>query len=263
MILDLIPRHWTDDWELLSERLTAPPRLLVACDFDGTLAPLVPHPDKAELPASTAAVLRQLGDTAGISLAILSGRALADVRRRVPLPVDCFAGNHGLEMAGHGLDGVRAQAGALESRLAAIAGVLSRHFDRLPGLWVENKGLSLSIHYRNVDPTHWEQITCVVSLMLAPEEDFRVQLGHRVVEVLPSLPWGKGDALKQMAARLGIPRSAVIYVGDDTTDETAFRAIPNGTSISVGESRPSAAQWMARGPDDVRRLLTWVLELRC
>ena len=259
---DLIPSHWTDDRERLSERLTAPPRLLVACDFDGTLAPLAPRPEAVALPEATQAVLRQLTTESGVHLAIISGRSLADIQGRVPVPVDCFAGTHGLELAGHGLDGDRAQAAALQPRLAAITAALDHRLGRIPGLLVENKRLALAVHYRGVDPADWERVIGTVAEVAATDDAFRLQPGHRVVEILPDLAWDKGEALKQIAGRLGIPRSAVVYLGDDTTDEAAFRAIPNGTSVSVGPSRPSTAHWMARCPDDVRRLLSWVAELR-
>jgi trehalose-phosphatase len=258
---DPIPNHWTEDLERLSERLLAPPRLLVACDFDGTLAPLAPSPESAALPAATSAVLRQL-TASGVHLAILSGRALADVQDRVGVPVDCFAGNHGLEMAGHGLDGDRAPAGALQPRLATLADQLDRRLRHLPGVLIENKRLSLSVHYRRVAPDQWPEVTRAATEVAATDNAFRLQAGHRVAEILPALPWDKGEALKQIAGRLGIPRSAVMYLGDDTTDEHAFRAIPNGTSVSVGDARPSTAHWMARCPDDVRRLLAWVADLR-
>jgi len=259
---DPIPNHWTDDQERLAERLLAPPRLLVACDFDGTLAPLALQPEAAAMPEDTKAVLQGLGATTGIRLAIISGRALDDLQRRVPLPVDCFAGNHGLEMAGHGLDGVRAQASQIQPRLTAVADALAQQLSGIPGVLIENKGLTLSIHYRRVDPTQWDHVIRSATAAAATDDSLRVQTGHRVVEILPAIAWDKGDALKQIAGRLGIPRSAIVYVGDDTTDEAAFRAIPNGTSISVGESRPSEAQWMARSPDDVRRLLAWLGDLR-
>lgn len=262
MKMDLIPNHWTDDQEILLERLTAPPRLLVACDFDGTLAPLVSRPEEAAMPEATEEVLRHLGSASGVSLAIISGRALADVRKRVSVPVDFFAGNHGLEMAGHGLDGVRAQAAALQPRLAAIAQILSHRLGDIPGLLVEDKIFSISVHSRRVDPSCRNEIKSIVAAITAQDKAFRVQVGHEVVEILPAISWDKGEALKQIAGRLGIPRSAVFYVGDDATDESAFRAVPNGTSISVGALRPSAARWMARGIDDVRRLLVWVNGLR-
>lgn len=263
MNLDLIPSHWTEDREILFERLTAPPRLLVACDFDGTLAPLAPDPDGAALPSATHEVLRQLVAAPGVHLAIISGRALVDVRTRVLMPKVCFAGNHGLEMAGHGLDGAKAQAKALAPRLALLAEVIARRLADLPGLLVENKALSVAVHYRQVEVSRWAEVVHAVRSLTAADPSFRVQSGHRVVEVLPAIGWDKGEALKQIAGRLGIPRSAVFYVGDDTTDEDAFRAVPNGTTVSVGASRPSAARWMARGTDDVRQLLAWVGELRC
>jgi len=258
---DPIPSHWTDDQERLARRLSAPPQLLVACDFDGTLAPIALHPDAVELPTSAATVLRDLGAAPGVRLAIISGRALPDLQRRVTVPVDCFAGNHGLEMAGHGLDGVRAAAGQVQPRLVELAERLGFQLAVIPGVLIENKGFSLSIHYRQVDPAHWDWVMRTVAAAV-DDDSLRIQTGHRVVEVLPAIAWDKGEALKQMAGRLGIPRSAVVYVGDDTTDEAAFRAIPNGTSVSVGEGRPSGAHWMARCPEDVCSLLWWLGALR-
>lgn len=259
---DLIPNHWTEDRERLAERLAAPPRLLVACDFDGTLAPLALQPNGAALPEDTRAVLQNLAASTSVSLAIISGRALDDLQRLIPVPIDCFAGNHGLEMAGHGLDGVRAQADLLQPKLAALADDLAARLADIDGVLIENKTLSLSVHYRRVHPAQWDHVILTVTTLTQDDFSLRLQSGHHVVEVLPAAPWDKGEALKQIAGRLGIPRSAVLYLGDDTTDEAAFRAIPNGTSISVGESRPSQAQWMARGPDDVRSLLSWIGDLR-
>lgn len=259
---DAIPIHWTEDRERLAERLGAPPCLLVACDFDGTLAPLVPRPEDVALPDETQQVLQDLADSAAVRLAIISGRALADLVTRVPLRVDCLAGNHGLEMAGHGLDGVRAQADQLQPRLAGIAHSLAHALIDVEGVLVENKGLSLSVHYRRVHPPQWPMVIDAVHAQIAGDETLRLQSGHHVAEILPAIPWDKGEALKQIARRLGIPHRAIVYVGDDTTDEAAFLAIPTGTSISVGEHRPSQAHWMARGPDDVRALLAWVGSLR-
>jgi trehalose 6-phosphate phosphatase len=256
-----IPSHWTEDRERLSERLLAPPRLLVACDFDGTLAPIASTPDGATLPGATEAVLRQLAE-ADVRLAILSGRALDDVRQRVSVPVDCFAGNHGLEMAGHGLDGDRVPGTALEARFTSLTAELDHALREVPGVLVENKRLALAIHYRQVNPADWPMVTQAVGSLVATDPTLRMQSGHCVLEVLPDVAWDKGEALKQIAARLGIPRSAIVYLGDDTTDEHAFRAIPNGTTVSVGTSRPSAAQWMAHCPDDVRDMLAWVADLR-
>ena len=259
---DVIPKHWTDDRERLFERIVAPPRLLVASDFDGTLAPLRPRPDDASLPPEAAAELRRLAKIPNTSLAIISGRALSDLRERIPVPVDCLAGSHGLEMNGHGLDGDRVRGAAVRPWLDALGKELGRRLHAVPGLMIERKRLGLAVHYRTVDPARWRGIGRVVEETVAHEPSVRLQRGHCVLEILPSSSWGKGDALKQIASRLGIPRSAVVYCGDDTTDEHAFLGIPCGISVSVGEQRPSAAQWMARGPEDMREFLAWVADLR-
>lgn len=260
---DQIPSHWTEDRERLSERLSTSRRLLVACDFDGTLAPLAARPETVSLPEATGSVLRQLTANGDIHLAIISGRSLADIRARVPVPVDCFAGTHGLELMGHGLDGDAGQAAALQPRMTAMAAVLNRRLATFPGVFVECKRLALAVHYRQVDPVDRERVTRAVTEVAAADGAFRLQPGHLVVEILPDLARDKGEALKRIAGCLGIPRSAVLYLGDDATDEAAFRAIPNGISVSIGPSRPSAAHWMARDPDDVRQLLAWLADQRC
>lgn len=262
MNLDVIPKHWTEDLERLFERFVTPPRLLVASDFDGTLAPLQERPDAVAVPARLAVELRRLAELPNTSLAILSGRGLSDLLPRIPVTADCLAGTHGLEMKGHGLDGDRVQGSQWQPRLEALGRELARQLGEVPGLLIERKRLGLAVHYRSVDPDRWDGVSRVVERLAHLEPAVRLQRGHCVLEVLPATAWGKGDALKQIASRLGIPRSAVVYLGDDSTDEHAFLAIPCGISVSVGERRPSAAHWMARGPDDVCRFLSWIADLR-
>ncbi|MDP1591342.1 MAG: trehalose-phosphatase, partial [Prosthecobacter sp.] len=104
--------HWTEQRDALHEWLVSNPRILIGCDFDGTLAPLVSHADKACLTAATKAVLLRLASLPGVILAVISGRSLVDLRQRVGLPGVLYAGNHGLEMTGSDGATIRAPAAA-------------------------------------------------------------------------------------------------------------------------------------------------------
>ncbi len=247
--------HWSQAWSEIEGRVSAPPRLLVACDFDGTLSALASDPAEVSPLAPALDVLRLLLGTPGVSVAVLTGRALADIAPRLPFPDLILAGNHGLEIRGLGLDGERAQAAALKPRLRLLETRLRSRLHGIPGLLVEDKGLSLTVHYRNVPEEEHGFILHEVRRVQALDPGFKLQTGRMVHELLPDIGWDKGRALKQMAARMGLPGCAVFYAGDDTTDETVFRAFPNGLTFHVGGERESAARWMARDPLDVCLLL--------
>ncbi len=254
--------HWTNAWPEIAERLSAPPRLVVACDFDGTLAPLVTDPDKVQLPSAALEVLRRLQSVPGVSIAVISGRSLADIVGRIPLPNVIFAGNHGLEIRGLGLDGERSQASALKPRLHAMAQQLESTLGRVPGIRIENKGLSASVHLRNVSEASREQVLREIRRIGATDGAFRLQHGHLVAELIPDIGWSKGAALKQIIGRMGLPGSATFYAGDDTTDESVFLALPTAVTVSVGPDWISAARWMARDPSDVCALLERLVAIR-
>lgn len=254
--------HWTEAWPEIAERLAAPPRLLVACDFDGTLTPLVADPDNAFLSSAALETLRRLQSAPGVRLAIISGRSLADIVSRIPLPDVIFAGNHGLEIRGLGMDGERSQAAALKPRLQALAQHLERALGSVPGIRIENKGLSAAVHFRNVSIASHDAVVRVVRRIGATDGAFRIQQGHLVAELIPDIGWNKGAALKQIIGRLGLPGSASFYAGDDTTDESVFLALPTAVTVSVGADWITAARWMARDPLEVCGLLERLVTAR-
>jgi trehalose 6-phosphate phosphatase len=237
-------------------------RIFVGLDFDGTLAPIVPHPDDAVLPEGMRAVLARLGARPDTLVAILSGRGLADVRARVDVPGLYFAGNHGLEIEGPGitrLDPVAAQA---RPELERIAVACRHELADVPGAIVEDKGASLSVHYRLVaERDARARVRETVRAIAAAHEGVRVQGGKMLVEVRPDVAWHKGAALTYLRRALsdGVDIPA-LFIGDDRTDEDAFRALgPNGWGIVVAEMLPAqpdtAARAWLRDPAEVADLL--------
>jgi trehalose 6-phosphate phosphatase len=221
--------------------------LLVGLDFDGTLAPIVPVPDDAAMPHATLSVLERLGRRADTRIAIVSGRSLADLRTRVPLAAVHFAGNHGLEISGPGVERMHPDAAAARPRLQQIAHELRTALPQLAGVIVEDKGVTLSVHYRMVhDDADAERVRSAVHDVAAGDGVVLTE-GKKVVEIRPDVDWHKGRAFAFLRETLEQEhgRAPAIFIGDDRTDEDAFRTLGDtDCSIVVGNPppHPSIAQ---------------------
>lgn len=230
-------------------------RLLVAIDFDGTLAPIVRRPESARLSAATRAALRALAARADVRVAVVSGRAMGDLRAKVGLERLAYAGNHGLEISAgpwHWTHpGVLGRREALR-RAVVAAEALCR---LAPGAWVEAKGATFSIHVRAVkDPRAEARLRSGLAAVVRRAGGLALRTGKRVYEVRPRLAWDKGRAVELLRRRLA-PAAACVYIGDDATDEDAFRRLKGkALTVKVGPGRTAAAFRVA-GPAGVRRLL--------
>jgi trehalose-phosphatase len=234
---------WTD-WKPLARELGKKKRLFLLLDFDGTLAPLEDRPQRARLPESTKALIRRLGARPGVNVAVISGRSVRDIRRRVSLRSLYYAGNHGLEIEGPGLSFRHPAGEALRPALTKLAGALRRDVRSLRGVLIENKGPTLSVHYRRLRPGHEKEFAALVQTYRKATRSLplRWRSGHKVWELVPETPWDKGEAALLLLRRLGHPFA--IAVGDDRTDEDMFRAV-RGIGLTIGISclRPSNARY--------------------
>jgi trehalose 6-phosphate phosphatase len=230
-------------------------RTLYAFDFDGTLAPIVPVPHEARLPARTAAALGRL--CARVPVAIVTGRSVDDMTRRLPCAPAYLLGNHG----GEGMPGSDvAQRPALE---ATVAGWVAALREALPdagpssGVLIEDKGLSLSLHYRLAsDRQAALRAIEEAAGRLAPPA--RAIGGKCVLNLLPPGAPDKGEAVSALARIEGADR--VFYVGDDVTDERVFETAPaDWVTVRVGLAPDSAARWFVHTPAEVGMLLQWLI----
>jgi len=242
-------------------------RMLVALDFDGTLAPIAQHPAAVELPPAARAALERLARRPDTDVAIVSGRALEDVRRRVDLPDLYYAGNHGIEIEGPGIQEVHRDAARAMPRIAACAEALRRALADDPGYVLEDKGLTLSVHYRlSRDPHARERILSHVCALCDPTPGLRITEGKKVVEVRPDVPWDKGRATRFLldALQAGLDtRIPALFIGDDRTDEDAFVALRDcGAGIVVADEPPAetAATAFLRSPREVADFLADLAE---
>jgi trehalose 6-phosphate phosphatase len=239
----------------IGQRIVAAERVLVGLDYDGTLTPLVNDPARATLEPNRREVLRDLAARPGVAVAIISGRALDDVRDLVNLPGLIYAGNHGLDIAGPGLRFIDPAALATQDSLRKVADNLTARTSVIPGVWVEDKALTLSIHVRRAAPVDHGRVRRLVE-RAAAGSGFRVTPGNQVFEVRPRTPGAKGVALRWIRETLALPMT--LYAGDDFTDEDAFRALPDGITIRVGRAVESCARYTVAGPDAMWSFLAWL-----
>ena len=232
-------------------------RAAVFLDYDGTLTPIVSQPEDAWLSDSMRQTLRELAACGPV--AILSGRDLDDIRQRVNIDSIVYAGSHGFDIAGP--RGLRRQMAAkFLPNLDMAERELHKALDRIPGARVERKRFSVAAHYRNVKENDVTAVERAVAAVAAHHPELHRMDGKKVYELLPTIDWDKGTAVLWLLETLGLERGNIrpIYVGDDRTDEDAFRALKQrGIGIVVSEEpRSTAARYMLRDPREVERFLS-------
>ncbi|EMA51032.1 trehalose-phosphatase [Halococcus salifodinae] len=240
----------------IADRLAAADGLSFCTDFDGTLSAIEEDPDAPEISPENREMLRTLRDHDRVRVAVISGRELADLRSRVGIEGIAYAGNHGLEVFHDGETTVHPVANKRQHDLERIVDDLD---DRLADTdcFVEDKSVSATIHYRAA-PERAEAVQNAVEETvdrIAPG-GFERSTGKEIVELTPAVAWDKGAALSLLTADFEgwLP----IYVGDDTTDEAAFRELGDrGIGIHVGTGEDTAADYRIDDPPAVERLIDW------
>lgn len=254
-----------DDWRAARTRAG---RMLLALDFDGTLAPIVPTPDEAAILPSAQAALGRVLERTDTIVAVVSGRALADVRMRVGFDTVHYAGNHGLEIDGPGgVHRLHEEAEQARPALAACAQALRSDFANDDAILVEDKRLTLSVHFRRVaDRAREQSIRAQVERRCGdPLNGLRLTEGKKVVEIRPAVDWDKGRATAFLMETLldGASDAPVVYIGDDRTDEDAFaRLRGRGEGVIVAEMEPASSHALAwlRSPEEVATLIEQLAE---
>jgi alpha,alpha-trehalase len=230
-------------------------RLALFLDNDGTLTPIVARPEEAVLAGPLREALRAAARRHPV--AVVSGRDLEDVRARVGLHALTYAGSHGFDIEGPGVRYVHDAARAASAPLAAAADDLERETADLPGVQIERKRFALSVHFRRAREADLPAIEAAVQRARARHAGLRLTGGKKILELRPDTDWDKGRAVLWLLEALKLEDALPVYVGDDVTDEDAFRALAGrGIGIAVQDTpRPTAATHALRDPDEVRALL--------
>jgi trehalose-phosphatase len=240
---------------------TAPESSAVLLDVDGTLAPIVAHPDLSAVPPETLAVIAALVERYAL-VGCVSGRRAVDAARLVPVPGVHFAGNHGLELL---VDGEVQLAGGVEEWLldlrtatAAIEPIVAE-----AGGWIEDKGASLTVHFREApDPTAARALLELRAVPLLNAVGLVSRWGRMSLEARPPLPVDKGSAIEELLlARPGVHRS--LYAGDDRTDLDGFAVVDVKVAVRSDETPEElleAADVIVEGTGGLVALLASLLD---
>lgn len=248
-------------WPQVEEQICRGGHTLLLLDYDGTLTPVAPEPQQAKLSSATKSLLRRLSRSSKVTVALISGRALADITRLVGLRNLIYVGNHGLEIQ---LDGQRRVIVVPETCQAAISLVkprVAKLVTDVPGAHLEDKGLSVGLHYRLVHENQVADLRAAFRREVLPfvrTGALSLLNGKKVIEVRPSVNWTKGHAALWLVKRMRRRSLTPIYIGDDRTDEDAFRLLRDGITIRVGPHRGSRAGYYVRGVREVHSLLQWM-----
>ncbi|OGQ48491.1 MAG: trehalose-phosphatase [Deltaproteobacteria bacterium RIFCSPLOWO2_02_FULL_46_8] len=223
-------------------------KIILFLDFDGTLSPIAKDPSDAILPPNVKLWLQNLSKKDNVRIGIVTGRALSDIKRKVGLKNIVYAANHGMEVFYNGKYLLR-KGCAYKRPLQMLAKELIGSLSDISGVVVESKGLSVAVHYRKVNTKLRATVKKIVKKLATPcMKKYNLQLttGKMVLEIRPAKLWNKGKAVLWMWKKLG-RRYMPVYVGDDITDEDAFKALrPYGITIRTGRRKDSHAEYFVK-----------------
>jgi trehalose 6-phosphate phosphatase len=254
-----------DNRESLARWLDEAAGVVLGLDFDGTLAPIVGDPKAASATPAARQIVERLAARPGVATAVVTGRARDDIRELFAVPGMLYAGNHGLELAQGDRERDHPEAADIREAVAAACADLEHRLADVPGCRIENKGVTATVHVRETPSGEVDRVEDAVAERLAETDDLAVEPGRRVFEIHPTVPWDKGRVV-DLLARSAPDGWRTLYLGDDASDEAAFRVLgADGLGVRVrgdgeGPTRTDA-DYQLSGQTAVPRFLEW-LDLR-
>jgi len=247
-------KHLFQAWNEVERRILRAHQLFLLLDYDGTLTPIVARPEQAVCPPGVKSILEKLRDSPRAMVAIISGRALEDLKGKVGVPGLTYVGNYGLEIENP--VGVHRKILSPQRRdeLKQIRKSLETSLKAIPGIHFEEKGPILCLHYRNTPreaPGRVEE--AVQNVLQGYSSRWQFSTGKKIFEIRPRMDFNKGKTIKELLHRFSPAKVLPVYLGDDQSDEDAFRAIQGqGIPVQVGPGMaPSAADYFLRDPNEV------------
>jgi trehalose-phosphatase len=244
--------------------------ILLLLDYDGTLTPIVATPSKAIIHKDTKGLLQKLSRSPYCKIGIISGRKLENIKNIVGVNGIAYAGNHGLEIQGLKIKFESQVSPRLKLTIRNIAMDMQKRLSGIKGALIEDKGLTLSIHYRLVskkDMPAFEKAIFEVTNYYVVRDKIKVNYGKKVYEIKPPVKWDKGKVVSWLLARQqvvsGEKNVLPIYIGDDITDENAFKVLRRkGLTVFVGRPGNSKADYYLKNAEEVTKFLRSILNLQ-
>ena len=239
-------------------------KIVFFLDYDGTLTPIVSRPELAVISSDMQDTVKKLSQK--YITAIVSGRMREDVEKLVGISGLIYAGSHGFNIKGPEVVMVESQAEKSIPLVSKVIEKLKKELVGIEGVIIEEKKFSTAVHYRLVKEAEKNlKIRNLVREIIQENKTLRLMEGKKVFEILPAIDWNKGKAVRWVMDSLGINWQdySVVYIGDDTTDEDAFRTVcTRGTSILVSDKdKFSAADFMVSSPKEVKELFERILAI--
>ncbi len=239
-------------------------RPVIFLDYDGTLTPIVNNPEDALLSDGMRDILKKLA--AKCAMAIVSGRDREDVKNMVGLEQLYYAGSHGFDISGP--DGMSMENKGGRECLPSLdesEKELRKRLVGIAGARVERKRFAIAVHFRNANEKDIPKIKETVQVVLADHPDLRKGTGKKILELKPDINWDKGKAILWLMEALHLDKQDVlpIYIGDDITDEDAFRALAHrGIGILVGDhGRETYAHYRLQNTQQTGEFLMWMIQV--
>jgi trehalose 6-phosphate phosphatase len=243
-------RHLFHCWPQIAERFSSRPAIALFLDFDGTLVPLQARPEDVWLDDATCRTLSRLVRSPRFRVWIVSGRRRADVHARVRVPGIRYLGLHGWE--GRDADAITEEA---REAVACAKSWLACLMLSVPGVWLEDKELTLAIHYQSVAEEGVRQARKFIYGVLEPFADtLQLIRGKKVWELAPRELGDKGVAVASELSAAD-SRATPIFIGDDLMDEPAFSALACGITIRVGRPCRTHARYRLSSVQQVHEFL--------
>ena len=241
-------------------------KLVFFLDYDGTLTPIVASPELAVISQEMKQAVTELSKIH--TVAVVSGRMREDVQNLVGIKGIFYAGSHGFDIKGPGgFTMIHPIAEKTIPLVSEIIEQLKQTLQDMEGVLIEEKKFSVAVHYRNLKKQeNLPFIEKTVNDIIQQHNQLRLLKGKKVFEILPNIDWDKGKAVRWIMNALEIPwdKTSVFYIGDDTTDEYAFRTVvTRGTAIMVTDdpSKPSSADFQLQSPEEVKKFFEQVIAI--
>ncbi|MEW6215593.1 MAG: trehalose-phosphatase [Nitrospirota bacterium] len=239
-------------------------KIALFLDYDGTLVPIQKNPAQCILSDKLRNQLQLLADSNRCYLTILSGRSLSDIRKMVRIKKIYYGGNHGLDISGPDVRYTHPKAIFAKPIMNCIRQHLQKKIVNIEGAWLEDKKFTVSLHFRSVkkkDILSTKKEFYRIVTQFSENKSLSILKGKKVLELVPDTSWNKGVAALWILQRLK-DKCLPIYIGDDWTDETAFKTLrTRGVTIRIGKSKKTSANYYLKGYREVSRLLQQIQEI--
>lgn len=231
-------------------------------DYDGTLTPIVSKPELANFPAKTKLLLEELLKKKNIFITVVSGRPIKQLKKKIRIKGLALAGNHGLEFTSKNFDFAHPEINKSKKLIKAIANELKKACRPIMGAFLEDKGLTLSVHFRLVKEKDMPRLFGGIYGAIMPhlnKKRIKVTFGKKVIEIRPPIKWGKASLIAFLLKQKNAKQITPVYIGDDKTDEQAFQILrkrKRGITIFVGEGHVNSnAEYFVKDTKAVVRFL--------